>query len=80
MKVFSLQVFCIILHAGIFHCHPQARYTFVVEEAPYTRLCNDNTILTVNGQFPGPTLYVNKGDTIIVDVINNANYNITLHW
>ncbi|KAJ0024143.1 hypothetical protein Pint_07822 [Pistacia integerrima] len=80
MKVFSLQVFCIILYAGILHCHAQARYTFVVEETPYTRLCSNNTILTVNGQFPGPTLYVNKGDTIIVDVINNANYNITIHW
>ncbi|KAJ0085240.1 hypothetical protein Patl1_07926 [Pistacia atlantica] len=80
MKVFSLQVFSIILFARILHCHAQARYTFLVEETQYTRLCSNNTILTVNGQFPGPTLYVNKGETIIVDVINNANYNITIHW
>ncbi|KAI4320642.1 hypothetical protein MLD38_034100 [Melastoma candidum] len=57
-----------------------ARYTFVVEETPYTRLCSTKNILTVNGQFPGPTLYVHKGDTIIVDVYNKANYNITIHW
>ncbi|KAF5735373.1 laccase-14-like [Tripterygium wilfordii] len=51
-----------------------------VKEAPYTRLCTNSTILTVNGQFPGPTLHVNTGDTIIVDVYNQANYNITIHW
>ncbi|KAF3775596.1 Laccase-10 [Nymphaea thermarum] len=27
----------------------------------YTRLCSTKDILTINGQFPGPTLYVNKG-------------------
>ncbi|XP_044510480.1 laccase-15-like [Mangifera indica] len=80
MRVFSLQVFSIFIFAGIFQCNAQARYTFVVEETTITRLCSNNTILTVNGQFPGPTLYVNKGDTIIVDVINKGNYNITIHW
>ncbi|KAK3411195.1 hypothetical protein EUGRSUZ_J03171 [Eucalyptus grandis] len=47
---------------------------------PYKRLCSTKNILTVNGQFPGPTLYVHKGDTIIVDVYNKAKYNITIHW
>ncbi|TKY51487.1 Laccase-15 protein [Spatholobus suberectus] len=51
-----------------------------VRDAPYTKLCSTKNILTVNGQFPGPTLYVNKGETIIVDVYNRANYNITIHW
>lgn len=51
-----------------------------VEETPYTRLCSTKNILTVNGQFPGPTLYVHKGDTIIVDVYNRADYDITIHW
>ncbi|KAL2324692.1 hypothetical protein Fmac_023750 [Flemingia macrophylla] len=52
----------------------------MVRDAPYTKLCSTKNILTVNGQFPGPTLYVNKGETIIVDVYNRANYNITIHW
>ncbi|ESQ37029.1 hypothetical protein EUTSA_v10002968mg [Eutrema salsugineum] len=30
--------------------------------------------------FPGPTLKAYRGDKLIVNVINNANYNITLHW
>ncbi|CAI0375794.1 unnamed protein product, partial [Linum tenue] len=46
----------------------------------YTRLCNKKQILTVNGEFPGPTLYVHRGDTIIVEVINNSPHNVTLHW
>ena len=45
-----------------------------------TRLCNQYTIITVNGQLPGPTLYVYNGDTVIVNVINNAQYNATIHW
>ena len=51
-----------------------------VEEVPYTRLCGTKNILTVNGQFPGPTLYAYKGETIIVDVYNKAKDNITIHW
>ncbi|KAK2980513.1 hypothetical protein RJ640_022515, partial [Escallonia rubra] len=51
-----------------------------VKEASYTRLCETKNILTVNGQFPGPTLHAHKGDTIIVNVHNRANENITIHW
>ncbi|KAK3002444.1 hypothetical protein RJ639_020553 [Escallonia herrerae] len=51
-----------------------------VKEASYTRLCKTKKILTVNGKFPGPTLYAYKGDTIIVNVHNRANQNITIHW
>ncbi|GAV71269.1 Cu-oxidase domain-containing protein/Cu-oxidase_2 domain-containing protein/Cu-oxidase_3 domain-containing protein, partial [Cephalotus follicularis] len=51
-----------------------------VSYTPYTRLCSTKNILTINGQFPGPTLYANKGDTLIVDVYNKADYNITIHW
>lgn len=34
----------------------------------------------MNGQFPGPTIYARKGDTITVSVYNQGNKNITLHW
>jgi len=34
----------------------------------------------VNGQFPGPTLEVNNGDTLVVKVTNKARYNVTIHW
>nr|GMD57098.1 Cu-oxidase domain-containing protein/Cu-oxidase_2 domain-containing protein/Cu-oxidase_3 domain-containing protein [Ipomoea batatas] len=51
-----------------------------VEETPYTKLCSSKNILTVNGSFPGPTLYMNKGDMLIVDVYNKGTQNITIHW
>lgn len=51
-----------------------------VKEVPYTKLCSTKKILTVNGQFPGQTLKVYKGDTIHVNVRNRASQNITMHW
>uniref|UniRef100_A0A803LCT0 Laccase n=1 Tax=Chenopodium quinoa TaxID=63459 RepID=A0A803LCT0_CHEQI len=36
--------------------------------------------MTVNGQFPGPTLEVRNGDTLIIKATNRGRYNITLHW
>ncbi|XP_047324937.1 laccase-14-like [Impatiens glandulifera] len=57
-----------------------AHYKFVVKESSYTRLCSTKKILTVNGQYPGPTIYANKDDTVMVDVYNEGNRNITIHW
>ncbi|KAI3513647.1 hypothetical protein L1887_20984 [Cichorium endivia] len=56
------------------------RYTFVVQETNYTRLCSTKSILTVNGQYPGPTISAHRGDTVIVNVVNQASQNITIHW
>jgi laccase len=51
-----------------------------IQEASVTRLCNARTIVTANGQFPGPTVEVSEGDSLVVNVVNNATYNITIHW
>jgi len=51
-----------------------------VKSSSFTRLCSTKNILTVNGEFPGPTLKAHRGDTLIVKVYNQANYNITIHW
>nr|XP_016506126.1 PREDICTED: laccase-15-like [Nicotiana tabacum] len=51
-----------------------------VREVSINRLCESKKILTVNGQFPGPTIYAHKGETIIVDVYNKGKYNVTIHW
>ncbi|GAB4861039.1 hypothetical protein Ancab_036198 [Ancistrocladus abbreviatus] len=51
-----------------------------VKEAVYTRLCSTKSILTVNGKFPGPTIYTRRGETVCVKVYNKSKYNITLHW
>ncbi|XP_078170389.1 putative laccase-9 [Carex rostrata] len=55
--------------------------TFIIQEATYTRLCNNTkNILTVNGLYPGPTISARKGDIVYVKVINRGNKNITIHW
>jgi laccase len=51
-----------------------------IKETKVTRLCHEKTILAVNGQFPGPTIYARKGDVVVVHVYNQGNKNITLHW
>ncbi|XLR46582.1 hypothetical protein S83_031242, partial [Arachis hypogaea] len=50
-----------------------------IKSSSYTRLCSTKNILTVNGEFPGPTLKAHTGDTLIVNVYNQANHNITIH-
>jgi laccase len=51
-----------------------------IQSTSVKRLCGMHNIITVNGQFPGPTLHVRNGDTLMVKVYNNAQYNATIHW
>jgi hypothetical protein len=51
-----------------------------VRGTPVKRLCKTQEIITVNGQFPGPTIEVYSGDTLAVRAVNLARYNVTLHW
>ncbi|WCJ44072.1 laccase 14 [Euphorbia peplus] len=55
-------------------------YDFYIYDINLTRMCENTTTLTINGMFPGPTLHVNKGETIRVNVHNNGTYGITIHW
>ncbi|GAV88981.1 Cu-oxidase domain-containing protein/Cu-oxidase_2 domain-containing protein/Cu-oxidase_3 domain-containing protein [Cephalotus follicularis] len=55
-------------------------HDFVVQETPVKRLCKTHNTITVNGMFPGPTLEVNNGDSLVVKVTNKAQYNVTIHW
>ncbi|KAI9098547.1 hypothetical protein K1719_025172 [Acacia pycnantha] len=78
-KMMFFIIFWFMASVGV-HSLPPKRYEFVVKEASYTRLCCTKNILTVNGQIPGPTISVHKGETVYVDVYNKGRYNITLHW
>ncbi|KAL6318268.1 hypothetical protein AAG906_035811 [Vitis piasezkii] len=51
-----------------------------VEETWYTRLCSTQKILTVNGLFPGPALYMHKGDRLKVNVRNQGKEELTFLW
>ncbi|KAL9380122.1 hypothetical protein Peur_028604 [Populus x canadensis] len=53
---------------------------FVIQAKPVKRLCRTHNTITVNGLFPGPTLEVRDGDTLVIKAVNNARYNVTLHW
>ncbi|XXG85812.1 hypothetical protein AAC387_Pa11g0830 [Persea americana] len=55
-------------------------YKFNVVLRNKTRLCHTKPIVTVNGKFPGPTLYAREGDNVVVKVTNHVQYNITIHW
>ncbi|KAG8072408.1 hypothetical protein GUJ93_ZPchr0006g43150 [Zizania palustris] len=55
-------------------------YDFLITETNQTRLCHEKSVLTVNGQSPGPTIYARKGDVVVVNVHNQGNKNITIHW
>ncbi|THU46299.1 hypothetical protein C4D60_Mb09t03460 [Musa balbisiana] len=55
-------------------------YKFDVVEKSFTRLCSTKSIVTVNGQFPGPTLYAREDDTVVVKVVNRVKVNVTIHW
>ena len=51
-----------------------------IAETNVTRLCHEQAILTVNGQFPGPTIRARRGDVVVVNVRNHGDKNITIHW
>ncbi|MCO5574812.1 hypothetical protein L7F22_028605 [Adiantum nelumboides] len=51
-----------------------------IQYTDVTRLCHTKSLVSVNGQFPGPTVYVREGDTVIVNVTNLVSYNVTIHW
>ncbi|MBA0781825.1 hypothetical protein Gotri_002708 [Gossypium trilobum] len=55
-------------------------YKFNVVMKNTTRLCSSKPIVTVNGKFPGPTLYAREGDTVLVKVVNHVKYNVSIHW
>ncbi|MCE0482492.1 hypothetical protein HAX54_041302, partial [Datura stramonium] len=72
----------IVVILSLLSCFANAEFhyhEFIVQETSVTRLCRTKNIMTVNGQFPGPTLTVRNGDTLFVTVVNRARYNVTIH-
>ncbi|PON36298.1 Laccase [Parasponia andersonii] len=66
---FPVTVDCLVRH-----------YNFRVVLTNTTKLCSTKSIVTVNGQFPGPTVYAREDDSVIVRVTNHVNQNMTIHW
>ncbi|XVF33137.1 hypothetical protein REPUB_Repub17cG0142300 [Reevesia pubescens] len=66
------------------HEWPEGRstrfYDFKVQTLRVTKLCNTKVIVTINKKFPGPVVYAQEDDRIIVKVTNETPYNATIHW
>ncbi|MFS7961221.1 putative laccase [Helianthus anomalus] len=55
-------------------------YKFTVVMKNFTRLCESKAMVTIDGKFPGPTLYAREDDSVVVQLVNKVPYNITIHW
>ncbi|KAL0918052.1 hypothetical protein M5K25_010040 [Dendrobium thyrsiflorum] len=55
-------------------------HTFNVGNLTVERLCKERVITAVNGELPGPTIRAHDGDTIVVHLVNQSPYSITVHW
>ncbi|KAJ0028187.1 hypothetical protein Pint_35635 [Pistacia integerrima] len=45
-----------------------------------SRLCHSKPIVTVNGTFPGPTIYAREGNRVLINVTDYAQYNLSINW
>ncbi|XLT12347.1 hypothetical protein HN51_058037 [Arachis hypogaea] len=71
-NAYSLIIFAVLLLYGCYLIDHVANaevrhHNFVIKSSSYTRLCSTKNILTVNDEFPGPTLKAHTGDTLIVN-------------
>ncbi|KAG0595723.1 hypothetical protein M758_UG191900 [Ceratodon purpureus] len=44
------------------------------------RLNTKKRLIAVNGKFPGPTIYANEGDRLIIKVTNAIKEDVAIHW
>ncbi|XP_024983101.1 laccase-11-like isoform X2 [Cynara cardunculus var. scolymus] len=72
-----LSIFCLVSHVKLRRLFS---YKFNVQVNNVSRLCHAKPIVTINGRFPGPTIYAREGDRVIINVSNHAQYNMSIHW
>ncbi|KAL5708810.1 laccase [Ranunculus cassubicifolius] len=74
-SLFVLPELAAAKHAGI-----TRHYKFDIKMQNVTRLCHTKSVVTVNGQFPGPRIVAREGDRLVIKVVNHVQNNISLHW
>ncbi|KAI3949100.1 hypothetical protein MKW92_041014 [Papaver armeniacum] len=81
---YSIGVFlfalCVLFHLPNATAGVTRHYQFDINMKNVTRLCQTKSIVTVNGQFPGPPIFAREGDRVVVKVVNHVQNNITIHW
>ncbi|KAF2815212.1 uncharacterized protein BDZ99DRAFT_379150 [Mytilinidion resinicola] len=55
-------------------------YTWVIEDVERNPDGVYRPMMVINGQFPGPLIEANEGDTIVVQIINKATNATSIHW
>ncbi|KAH9304728.1 hypothetical protein KI387_009132, partial [Taxus chinensis] len=76
----SLLLLCVTFMTPWSSSAALVHHKFTIGTQKVTRLCKEQEIVTVNGQFPGPTIYAREGDNVVVQVENKGPYNVTIHW
>ncbi|PON62398.1 Copper-resistance protein [Parasponia andersonii] len=74
--------FCMAIYAIPQHVFAGTtrHYKFDIKLQKVTRLCHTKSIVTVNGQFPGPRIVAREGDRLLIKVTNHVKNNISIHW
>ncbi|XVE76181.1 hypothetical protein DITRI_Ditri12bG0152300 [Diplodiscus trichospermus] len=80
LRSFFLCFFCFVWFLTFPAEAAVKKYHFDIKVKHVSRLCHAKPIVTVNGRFPGPTVYAREGDRVLVKVINHARYNMSIHW
>ncbi|KAJ4972903.1 hypothetical protein NE237_006077 [Protea cynaroides] len=62
------------------HANITRHYKFDIKLQNVTRLCHTKSIVTVNGQFPGPRIVAREGERVLIRVVNHVQNNISIHW
>ncbi|RPB04170.1 hypothetical protein L873DRAFT_1667298 [Choiromyces venosus 120613-1] len=63
------------------HAAPTTRsYNWTISEIEAAPDGILRTLIVIDGQFPGPLVECNEGDTIVIDVYNGATNSTSLHW
>ncbi|PON37115.1 Laccase [Parasponia andersonii] len=55
-------------------------HSLYIKNLTVNHLCSDQVVTSANGSVPGPTISVHEGDTLVIHVVNQSPYNISLHW
>ena len=51
-----------------------------LNETNFTRLFSTKSMTTVNDSFPGPVILIQRGDLVYVNVHNQDDFGVTIHW
>lgn len=81
--VFTLMVICFItlFSSSVLVEGKIRRFKWEVKYELKSPDCFEKLVITINGQFPGPTIKAQQGDTIIVELKNSfMTENVAVHW